>query len=172
MIDIVDKLRKLTPIQAGIVMMFVTLVVPFALTFAASYGTEGVYLGGYNLVATLWGVGPIGNPSMQIRAFHPLDIIPSLILSIPNIIFSCQIIRYLKGKTSSLRTLIFGIIGFLFPFTVTISRMISLLEYGYLTYSGSLPFQIIMGLILMKYPGPPAETPWESEEAYSESWYE
>ena len=167
-----DRLRKLTPIQAGIVMLFVTFIIPFIVTISGSWGTRGVNLRGINIVATLWGIGPVGSPDSQFHIFHPLEMIPGLFLSFPNIAFSGQIIRYLKGKTTYRRTIMLGILGFLFPFTFTLNIMVSLLQYGYFVYSGSLPFQIMMGIVLMKYPGPPTEAVWDSEKEREDWWSE
>jgi hypothetical protein len=168
--DVVDRLRNLTPIQAGAVMVFVTLFVPFLVTISGSWGSQGVNINGFNYVATLWGIGPIGSPDSQFQVFLSYTIIISLIFSAPNIVFSGQIIRYLMGKTSYRRTIVFGILGILFPFILTFNMMIALLQMGYPNYLGPLPFQLITGLILMKYPGPPTETPWESEKSRGEWW--
>ncbi|MGD2072206.1 MAG: hypothetical protein PVG65_01805 [Candidatus Thorarchaeota archaeon] len=149
-------------------MLFMTLVVPFFVTIAGSERNGGMTINGIVFIATLWGIGPIGSSDIQFHVFLSYDIIPTFLLSVPNIIFSGQIVRYLMGKTSHQRTLIFGILGFLFPFIITINLMIAILLHGYLAYAGPLPFQIIIGLILMKYLEPPTEILWESGKAHEE----
>ena len=163
-----DRLRNLTPVQAGLIMLFMTLLVPFLVTIAYSERNGGIDIYGIVFIATLWGIGPIGSSDIQFHVFLLYDIIPTFLLSVPNIVFSGQVVRYLMGETSYKCTLIFGILGFLFPFIITFNLMIAILLYGYLAYAGPLPFQIIIGLILMNYLKPPTEILWESEEAHGE----
>ena len=169
---VIDRFGKMIPILAGLLMLFMALFVPFFAAPAISSGNGSMKIDGIVFAAAWWGFGLVGSLNIQIFSFDSNSIIIGFFLSLPNIVFSVQIARFLMGKTPYQDTLVFGILGLLFPLVITLSSLLMVLRSGYLAYAGPLPFQIIMGMILMKYLGPPAEIQEESEEYYEELWNE
>ncbi|MCK5151523.1 MAG: hypothetical protein KAQ65_06775 [Candidatus Thorarchaeota archaeon] len=162
-----------------IIWILVTLFAPIAIFFWTIAG--GMALIGGTVYSLLW-VYTIGSTNFDFMGtslfgiflpvdpnniFYGLHILNPLVMQwvpifgIFNILFAVQIIRYTRGKASLRSSLILGILTLVMPLFQTVIYMPYILNYSYFPYTGPIPIQLALGLIIAKKYGPkPLDAPW------------
>jgi len=141
---------------------------------------------GVVVAALLWNIqlsywilySEIGISIVGVNILNPYHILSSTIMSIVNIIFAIQVIRFCKKQTSKRITIAIGILTLIFPFLIFIpwwsyQNAIQFWERsGLIIYYGPIPILLIIGLIIMRYVGPWKVTkPWEEDETLQGDWW-
>jgi hypothetical protein len=161
------RFKTLAGRHIGLLMVLLTLTMPFMMLPTGHYGTESVDFRGYVFAAMIWGFG-VYNTGL---VFPGIDII-SLMIGSPLLLFAFYVQRYCLGRTSWKAPVFIGLIitiGYSILFS---PRLLGWLEYDILVYAGPLPITVILGLVLMKLVGAPQiDRPFDEQEGPS-SWWE
>lgn len=146
-----------SPYVIGFIMTLVSLLSPYA-----SYHVEFLFFGFFlqpGLYAPIWVL--LYSMPFGLHFMNPYYVLGSLSMAIPNLFFLFWIVRYYQGKTSRFSTIVLGGISVLLPLAVAISQT-NLALVG--IYSGPLPIQFIIGLIVLyRIEGPELEAVWEGQ---------
>jgi len=174
-----QKKRNSLPKSVLIVWILVTLFAPFAVFFYIITGVGSVMDG--TIYSLLWAVISRNDYSFRgmsflglyipvdsSNVFYGLHILnPMILLMVPvygffNILFAVQVVRYAQAKTSMSKTALVGLLTLAIPLYEIFIFVPYMLSNGYLHFTGPIPIQLIVGLLIAKkYSPKPPETPWE-----------
>jgi hypothetical protein len=154
------KLVGVSPTVIAFFMIIVTLFVPLGFYTSNLIVLLDWYIGP-SFYGLFWAYGTtifyewyasfyLLSPSFMKLAFS---------LSIFNLLYIVQIVRYYQGKTSKRRALQIGVISLIFPELFAFLSSVLFLPIYSIGYVLPIPIQFIVGLIfLYKIPGPEIET--------------
>jgi hypothetical protein len=158
--DSEPKLYGTSPRVIALLMTIVTFIVPFGylppgsrVFFGFFFITSDIGSGIYGL---LWFIGFANDLGCGYFGFHVLKVGLmglTVVLSIFNLLFARQIVRYYQGKSSQQRVLLIGAVSLIYPALLGLMPVpIPLAMFGFVW---PIPIQFIFGLILLrKIPGP------------------
>lgn len=152
--DSYPELFGVNPRVIAVLMTIITLIVPFG------YGTiETVILfdwyAGAGFYGLFWYFGSVWTvPTSGFFLFNPHFLKLTVILSILNILYVFELVRYYQGERSKTRVIVVGLASLLFPdLLVRLSTV--LVQWPYFGIIWPIPIQFIVGIILIhKIPGP------------------
>jgi accessory gene regulator protein AgrB len=173
--------ERIKPRTVGIILLLTALFAPIAASFSTSMW-EGFYLSilslpfiinyspreGFYFYPTIylpWGVPDI---------YYLMNI--SMLLAVyggPRLVFSYQMVRLYKGRTTKKRTVLLGLITDCYFLFVMFPSLISMLLYpsSYFYMVLPIPIALLVALILMKI-RPPSQviTPWKELDEPDKWW--
>jgi hypothetical protein len=158
------ELRGISPGVIAILMAFVTVFLPSGLVpVPAQYLSHIVYF--VMVYSPLW-VYATDFSSMGFAGytgfffFNPSYILQQALLSSLNFLFLWFIVRYYQGKTSSRAAIAVGLLSLIPP-----AAMPFLIGLGsHLVYRGPLPFQFVIGMLLLLKVRGPEEVPIDADD--------
>ena len=151
------ELVGVSPFVIAFFMTIVTLVVP--LGFYTSWFFLYDLIIGPGVYALFWAFGSSGFGYSELYLFSFPYLPMAFTLSIFNLLYIVQMVRYYQGKTARNRVILTGVISLIFP---ELELLIISLFY-YRGFVWPIPVQFLVGLIfLFMIPGPePESTPIE-----------
>ncbi|MBN2230495.1 MAG: hypothetical protein JW779_12985 [Candidatus Thorarchaeota archaeon] len=160
--DSETELYGTSPWVIGELMIIISLITPLGF-IPGSYDitTSGISLYSNFMVYSLIWVYSMDIFSGYFIAIHPAVLYLTLPLSIFNILYIRQIVRYYKGKSSRYSAVMAGVLSLIVPtfFSLVISFVSAPLQN--ITFIVPIPIQFIAGLIFLhKIPGPELISPW------------
>lgn len=158
-----ETMRGLTPRHVAIILGSLTLLFPYAVMTRQDSDGRVFRI---DVIAALWGV--------QVEAsnmlFMPLNLGTVLIAS-PFFLFAAMVVLYCQGRFSWKAPIVCGAVSIALILLAALPSTIAVNEFGFPTYSGPLPIQIVAGLIFMRTPGaPPEYGPWVDTEDAGPWW--
>ncbi len=168
-------------------MLIVTLLIPFSsVPWSSSFWAGRYNIQNIRVVALLWQLEisywivetDIGVTIVSLDILVVDRIIYSIVSGGFNILFAIMVTRFCMEKSSKRWTIFAGILSIIVPLLFMLPARLDqkyefMLEGGFLPYVGPIPFQFIIGLIIMRYAGPWKLTkPWEEEEKPHDDWWD
>ncbi|MHA1949905.1 MAG: hypothetical protein ACXAAO_13750 [Candidatus Thorarchaeota archaeon] len=154
--DSYSEFYGVSPRLIATIMILVTVIVPIGYIPAGAiillipsihvYGTFGLF----------WFLGSGFDINTGFHFLQPPLMVYTLFLSIFNILYVLQVVKYYQGKTTNQRVLLVGAVSLIYPaLLVLITAAIVLLPLQMIHVIWPIPIQFIIGLILLyKIPGP------------------
>ena len=106
-----------------------------------------------------------------IPLFMLLNMWLTLPLTIFNILYIRQIIRYYQGKCTRYSAIWVGMLSLVLPTLIALGTTGILVHNSEFLFIGPIPIQFVAGLyFLRKYPGPEMTSPWRGDLADSSWW--
>ena len=174
-------MSEVFPKYTLVVWILVTLFVPSAIFFWMVAGNMALIGGTVYSLAWVYTIGstnydfmgtsflgiflPVDSSSVVygLHILNPLVLMWVPLFGIFNILFSVQVVRYVKGKASYRLSIILGLLTLAMPLYQTAIYLPYVLAYSYFPYTGPVPIQLIIGLLMMKKFGPkPLDAPWDA----------
>jgi len=150
------ELYGTNPRVIAFLMTFVTFIVPFGYLppssavfsyFSSAHAFDGIY-------GLLWFFGFANDFGFGYFGFHFLRIglmFITVVLSIFNLLFAREVVRFYQGKTSQKQILLVGMVSLIYPNLFALTPL-PLTIFGIIW---PIPIQFIIGLIILyRIPGP------------------
>ncbi len=157
-------------------MILISLIVPIGIipmnAFMVIGGSHGFGYPNFLIYSLVWCYAPEFPLSYGlIPLFMLLNIWLTLPLTIFNILYIRQIIRYYQGKCTRYSAIWVGMLSIVLPTLVSLSTTGILVPSSNLLFIGPIPIQFVAGLyFLRKYPGPEMTSPWRGDLT-DKSWW-
>ena len=156
------ELIGVSPAVIAIIMGIITLIVPLGIV-PTEYGmTEhGLSFIEPIIYGLIWAYVPYWyNPYSFLNIFFTWLTIP---MSVLNLLYLRQIVRYYKGKTSRYNAVCVGVLSITIPTIISLGTTGIFTQFGIFNFVGPIPIQFIVGLIILyRIPGPRLLTPFSS----------
>jgi len=169
MVDEEDPDLELIGTSPGVIaffMILISLIVPIGIipmnAFMVIGGSLGFGYPNFLIYSLVWCYAPEFPLSYgQIPLFMLVNIWLTLPLTIFNILYIRQIIRYYQGKCTRYSAVWVGMLSIVLPTLVALSTSGILVPNSEFIFIGPIPIQFVAGLyFLRKYPGPEMTSPW------------
>ena len=153
------ELFGVNPRVIAILMILVTIIVPFGYLPPPSIIFFSIHAEmGTGIYGLFWFFGSAIDFGYGYFGFHVLSgglTILAIVLSIFNILFAHEVVRYYQGKISQKQVLFIGVVSLIFP------NLFKFIPFPIAIFGiiWPIPIQFITGLLLLyKIPGPEFET--------------
>jgi hypothetical protein len=181
------RLQRLTLNQIVALMILVTLVFPVTALWQGGHRSGEEWIVDVSIIAVLWiylppywdmNSGAFGVWGGGLHILNPSATIITLILTIFNLIFAVQVIRFCKGEASKRSALVSGLLSLVLPLLMawqaySMYVIEFMLGTGLFVYVGPIPIQLIIGLVLMRFAGPwKIDTIWDDDVKEQSEWWE
>ena len=150
------ELYGASPGVIAVLMSIVTLIVPFGFLRGTIFFADATLSSG--MYGLLWSFGASMDLGFGYYGFHfftPGLTVITIVLSIFNILFAHEVVRYYQGKISQKQVLFIGLVSLIFP------NLFKFIPFPIAIFGiiWPIPIQFITGLLLLyKIPGPEFET--------------
>ncbi len=155
-------------------MILISLIVPIGIIpmNAAYIFGYGMFYADFIIYGLIWSYTPeIYYSSFTIFVFILSNIWVTIPLTIFNVLYIRQIIRYYQGKCTRYSAVWVGILSIVLPTLVALSTSGILVPNSEFIFIGPIPIQFVAGLyFLRKYPGPEMTSPWVGNLDDSSWW--
>jgi hypothetical protein len=152
-----DFAGRLSWKHASIIMALATLVPPFMTVFSHLDG-QSISVA---IVALIWAIFPPSSPTSGFQILDGNWLQGSLPLGFFNIVFAFQVIRFIRGKSSKVKTLAVGVMTIIIPMIAFFGMLPYMISRQIFVYVGPIPIQLVIGLFLMRFFAPEEPTtPW------------
>ncbi|NHI89494.1 MAG: hypothetical protein EAX87_08225 [Candidatus Thorarchaeota archaeon] len=144
-----------SPGVIAILMAIVTLIVPFGFLHGIVFFADATLSSG--MYGLLWSFGASEDLGLGYYGFHfftPSLTVITIVLSIFNLLFAREVVRYYQGKTSKKWAVFMGAMSFIYPalFAFVSLPLPVIAMWGIIW---PIPIQFIFGLVLLqRVPGP------------------
>ncbi|TFG11907.1 hypothetical protein EU537_10990 [Candidatus Thorarchaeota archaeon] len=183
MTSIEHGLSHLTSRQVAIIMVIITLLIPYNAQFQGGQRSGDEWVVDVTIMAILWvlfpshwgpNTGAFGSRGGGLQLLDPVIIINTLPLWIMNMLFAIQVIRFRQGDASKKSAIACAILTLVFPLLSALTGWSYVIEYisftGNFVYIGPIPVQLIAGLVLVRFSENwHVTTPWK--EVKAEEWW-
>jgi hypothetical protein len=155
--------------KAAIIMITTTLIAPVSVMNVTVNEAEDLV--GPVIIALLWSFWPSGAKRMEgLQILNIQDIGFNSSLTFMSLLFTYFVIRHLMGKTSRYRAYFTGLLSIIPPMLAGIQNMIVLIRNGIFVYSGAIPIQLFIGLIIVKQYAPIEDKESWLQENSEDAW--
>ncbi|MFW9919648.1 MAG: hypothetical protein ACFFED_08615 [Candidatus Thorarchaeota archaeon] len=181
---IVQRIERMTIREITVAMLVVTLIIPAAIIPGGGHYSGNEIVRGAAIVALLWICrlsywmidSSTGILIEGMDIVNPIFMLSAFIISIFNILFAIQVVRFCQSKSSKGIAFVLGILSLIFPVVFNppwaYEYVLDFLRAGLPIYYGPIPIQLIIGLLIMRYAGPWKVTePWNEEKESQENWW-
>lgn len=157
------ELIGVAPGTIAVIMGLITLIAPHGI-IPTNYGLSEYGLTHIEpiIYGLFWAYVPYWyNPYSIVNIFFIWLTIP---LSVLNLFYLRQIVRYYLGKTTRYNAIWIGIFSITIPTILSLATTGIFTPFGIFHFIGPIPIQFVAGLILMyRIPGPELPSPFSSE---------
>ena len=156
-----DEEGRLASKYALMIIFLVTVIPPYASFISSTSIDDGHATMDIVIRGLLWAFYPSGSSLGGLHVLDMWSLAPGLLLGVFNIIFSFQVIRYIRGESGKRKTVAVGVLTLVPPIMFLISVIPFMLTWSIFVYIGPIPIQLAIGLLLMHFAGPKEITsPW------------
>ena len=150
-------------------MIVITLIAPISVMNVPVNENENLV--GPVIIALLWSFWPTGAKRREgLQIFNIQDINLNSSLTFMSLLYTYFIIRHLIGKTPRCRVYLAGLLSIIPPMLAGILNIIVHIRNGIFVYSGAIPIQLLIGLIIVKRFAPIEDKgPWLYENS-EDTW--
>ncbi|MHA1907583.1 MAG: hypothetical protein ACW98Y_09845 [Candidatus Thorarchaeota archaeon] len=179
--------QQITVNQIIAIMIFVTLVFPVMVVWQGGTRSGDEWIVHVTLLAVTWiylppywdmNSGAFGVMGGGLHILNPSATLLSLIMTIFNILFAIQVIRFCKNESSRRAALVPGVLSLVLPLLMawqaySMYVIEFMLGTGIFVYIGPVPIQLIVGIFFMRFAGPWKDAViWDDSRKEQSDWWD